>query len=112
LEVSSFLRAGENTIALRIDNRLKVVDPCYNSHSLTDHTQTNWNGIVGEIKLQASGKISFENIAVFPDVKSKIVEICTTVNNSLNKKQKVNLPLMHSLKVREIEPEKNRGNLS
>ena len=46
-EVSRFLSAGRHTITIRIDNRLTDVNVGPDSHSVTDHTQGNWNGIVG-----------------------------------------------------------------
>ena len=79
--ISEYIEAGENKIAIRIDNRTKDVDPGHNSHSITDHTQSNWNGIVGEISLAAKNKVYFENIEVFPDVDAKTVEIRATVMN-------------------------------
>jgi len=79
--ITSSIKPGENIIALRIDNRIKEVDPGINSHSITDHTQTNWNGIVGDILMEAAAKISFENINVFPDIDNKKVEIEAEIIN-------------------------------
>ena len=81
-DVSNFLEPGENTLAIRIDNRTKEVDPGHNSHSITDHTQSNWNGIVGELSLKASGKVYFDNVEVFPDVDTKTAEVRVTVMNT------------------------------
>ncbi|RIJ50600.1 beta-galactosidase [Maribellus luteus] len=89
--VTSFLKAGENTLAIRIDNRVKEVDPGIDSHSITDHTQSNWNGIVGDLSLNASGKIFFDNVAVFPDVENKLLHIKATVVNTLKEPQTANL---------------------
>ena len=55
-DISSYLKAGENVVIVRIDNRIKDIDVGINSHSITDHTQSNWNGIVGEISLRATRK--------------------------------------------------------
>ncbi|MFZ1769544.1 MAG: sugar-binding domain-containing protein, partial [Caldilinea sp.] len=44
--------AGEHRLTIRIDNRM-IVDVGPNAHSMTDHTQSNWNGIVGRIELAA-----------------------------------------------------------
>lgn len=81
-DISENLEAGVNTIAIRIDNRIKEVDPGINSHSITDHTQSNWNGIVGEISLVSKAKIFFENLDIFPDTEAKTVEIRATVMNT------------------------------
>ena len=61
-EITDFVKAGENRISVCIDNRTEKVDVGINSHSITDHTQTNWNGIVGDISLEAKGNIHFENL--------------------------------------------------
>ncbi|MBW2621572.1 MAG: beta galactosidase jelly roll domain-containing protein [Deltaproteobacteria bacterium] len=88
-DVSPFLKEGENVLTVRIDNRTKDIDVGENSHSISDHTQSNWNGIVGDISLSAAGKITFENVEIFPDITSKAVEIRATVNNSLGEAQTV-----------------------
>ena len=51
---TKFLSPGKHIISIRIDNRLKDMNVGPDSHSVTDHTQGNWNGIVGEILLKAS----------------------------------------------------------
>jgi len=96
--VSPYLKVGENTLTIRIDNRIKDIDVGVNSHSITDHTQTNWNGIVGDISLNATGKIIFEDVAVFPDIKRKVIEIRTTVDNLLPKEQTANFTAYARLK--------------
>jgi hypothetical protein len=87
--VSPFIKAGENILTVRIDNRTKDIDVGENSHSISDHTQSNWNGIVGEISLNVTGKITFENVEIFTDISSKTAEIRATVNNTLADKQTV-----------------------
>lgn len=96
--VSPHLRVGENTLTIRIDNRIKDIDVGVNSHSITDHTQTNWNGIVGDISLNATGKIRFENVEIFPEINSKTIEIRATVNNALPKERIVTFTAYARLK--------------
>lgn len=85
--ISDYLYVGENTLTIRIDNRTKDVDVGWNSHSISDHTQSNWNGIVGDISIEVADAVYFENVRIFPDVKTKSIEIKAEVNNSsLNKK--------------------------
>lgn len=45
------LTPGKHVLTIRVDNRM-VVDVGENSHSVSDHTQGNWNGIVGRIELR------------------------------------------------------------
>lgn len=96
--VSPHLKVGENTLTIRIDNRIKDIDVGVNSHSITDHTQTNWNGIVGDISLNATGKILFENVEIFPEINSKTIEIKATVNNTLPKEQTATFTVYAQLK--------------
>lgn len=70
-DISGFLKRGKNQITLCIDNRTKDIDVGKDSHSITDQTQGNWNGIVGRMELQSMPKTFIEDIQVFPDVKNK-----------------------------------------
>ena len=50
-DLGTALAPGKHRLTIRVDNRL-VVDVGVNSHCVTDHTQGNWNGIVGAIELR------------------------------------------------------------
>mgnify|MGYP000562137008 FL=1 len=58
-------------ITIRIDNRIKEINVGPDSHSITDQTQGNWNGIVGRIELQATPKVHFEDIQIYPDLSNQ-----------------------------------------
>lgn len=59
------LEAGPHALALRVDNRILYnVGP--NSHSVSDHTQTNWNGVVGEIALRALPPVAISRFVLSP----------------------------------------------
>jgi hypothetical protein len=97
-EISSYVKPGENSITICVDNRTKTVDVGHDSHSISDHTQTNWNGIVGDISLQTKGIIYFENVEVFPDVQRKSVEIRATIFNSETEDKEIKIPVYAKLK--------------
>ncbi len=59
------LAPGKHRLTIRVDNRL-VVDVGENSHSVSDHMQGNWNGIVGRIQLQAKPRIWISHQRIFP----------------------------------------------
>ena len=82
---------GQHTLTIRIDNRIKDIDPGANSHALTDHTQTNWNGIVGKIALEARALVNIEDIKTFPDVEGKQVTVKMSIRNSTGEKQDCNI---------------------
>ena len=69
-DLTGFLSPGRHILTVRVDNRVKI-GVGLNAHSVSDHTQTNWNGIVGEMKLVAKDLIGIDDIQVFPDVKRK-----------------------------------------
>lgn len=71
---------GKHTITLRIDNRIKDINVGQDSHSLTDHTQGNWNGVVGKITLTKVSDTYFNDIQVYPDLKNKVAHIKLSVN--------------------------------
>ncbi|MCD6287708.1 MAG: glycoside hydrolase, partial [Candidatus Hydrogenedentes bacterium] len=69
-DVSNAIRTGENDIVIRVENGM-VINVGPNSHSVSDHTQSNWNGIVGEIKLVAQPVVWIEDVQVFGDARGK-----------------------------------------
>lgn len=81
LELGS-VEPGPHRLTVRVDNRLHI-DVGVNSHSVSDHTQTNWNGIVGAIRLQAEPReVRLEDVQVHPDVKRKTAKIVVAYVNT------------------------------
>jgi len=83
-DLTSYLKPGKNTLSVRVDNRIKDIDVGKDSHSITDQTQGNWNGIVGKIELRSTPKSHIDDIRVFPDVKNKkaLVKLVLRGNSS------------------------------
>jgi len=84
-DLTGNLKPGKHRLTVRIDNRLKSMDVGTNSHSVTDHTQGNWNGMVGELQLQARPLLYFNDIQVFPDLKRKMALVKIKVSNQNGK---------------------------
>lgn len=59
---------GRHTLTLRVDNRLAPVNVGPLSHSVTDHTQGNWNGVVGKLEVRHLTENRIEKIDVHPKV--------------------------------------------
>lgn len=72
---------GKHTLTLRIDNRIKDIDPGENSHSISDHTQGNWNGVVGDMYLQVRPKVNIARTIIYPDISDKSVRVKTILRN-------------------------------
>jgi hypothetical protein len=84
-DLSKVLTPGTHTISLLIDNRIKDIDPGADAHSVTDNTQTNWNGIIGEMKLTARPPVYISDVQLFPDIDKKIVTAKISINNLTGK---------------------------
>lgn len=79
-DLSEALTPGLHRISIRIDNRVRL-DVGRNAHSVTDHTQTNWHGIVGRIELQAADPVWIDGMRIFPDVGRRRFRVEGTVRN-------------------------------
>ncbi len=80
-DVTKFLSPGKHTITIRIDNSLKDQNVGPDSHSVTDHTQGNWNGIVGEMFLKATDLVFIDDVQVYTDIKNKQGKVEVTIIN-------------------------------
>jgi len=72
--LGELLTPGEHVLTIRVDNRM-IVDVGINAHSISDHTQSNWNGIVGDLKLKAKPLAWVEEVQVHPDLENKAVKV-------------------------------------
>ena len=81
-DLSKALTPGNHKLSVRIDNRIKDINVGINSHSITDHTQTNWNGMIGELFIAMRPAIYIENIQLYPDIKNKNVLVKVKINNT------------------------------
>jgi hypothetical protein len=75
------LAPGPHALTVRVDNRL-VIDVGRDSHSVSDHTQGNWNGIVGRIELRATAPVWIDDLQVYPEFASKTVSIRGRIGNT------------------------------
>jgi len=81
-DLTASLTPGKHVITIRIDNRIKAVNVGPDSHSLTDHTQGNWNGVIGKIALEATPLMHVENVQVYPDVANKKAVVVVKVKGA------------------------------
>lgn len=79
------LTPGKHLLTLRIDNRLEPVNVGPLSHSVTDHTQGNWNGVVGKIELRARSMSRIGNVKVYPAADGKVAIVASgLIEDGLN----------------------------
>jgi len=77
--ITDLLEPGRNRICIRIDNRM-IIPVGVNSHSVSDHTQSNWNGIVGNIRLEASSPVLIQEVQIYPDISTRTARVAVTLN--------------------------------
>ena len=97
-DLTNRLTPGKHRFTLCIDNRVRAIDPGLNSHSISDHTQTNWNGVVGNLILKARPLVNIKNIQVYPDIEHKKFTARIRVMNSAK------IPMIATLKLSVTGP--------
>lgn len=102
---TNVLTPGSHQITVRIDNRIKNFDVGQNSHSISDHTQSNWNGMVGKLALTALSPLYVQDVQLYPDIKSKEVLAKITIGNSTGKPAKASLHLSAGEKLKSLSKE-------
>jgi hypothetical protein len=66
-DVSALLKSGQaNRIVLCVNNDPKLV-PVAGSHAYSPDTQTNWNGVIGKMRLEAKNPLHIDSVRVTPD---------------------------------------------
>ncbi|HWB94152.1 MAG TPA: hypothetical protein VG605_20000 [Puia sp.] len=80
-DLTGLLTPGRHTLTLRIDNRIKAINVGPDSHSLTDQTQGNWNGVVGKMLLTARAATWVDDVQVFPDLAHKVAHVHVMVRS-------------------------------
>ena len=81
-DLSAGLAPGRHRITLCIDNSY-LIDVGRNAHSVTDHTQTNWNGVVGRIELRASDPVWIDAVRV--TASGGVLSMAATIGNGTGK---------------------------
>ncbi|KAA2243318.1 beta-galactosidase [Chitinophaga agrisoli] len=87
------LAPGQHTLSIRVDNRVKDIDVGPNSHSISDHTQGNWNGLAGRLLLKAKNDVYISDVQLYPDIAAKNVTALITVRNNSGKPVAANVSL-------------------
>lgn len=70
----SGLTPGRHLLTLRIDNRT-IIDVGPNAHSVSDHTQGNWNGVIGTLSLTALPQVQIAHVRTLPDLAGRSIRL-------------------------------------
>jgi len=76
--------AGNYQITICVDNRIKEINVGQNAHSVSDHTQSNWNGIVGKLCLKRNNPSMWvDELQFFPDLKQNKDRVKLTISSPM-----------------------------
>ena len=79
-QLGKTLSPGLHRLTIRIDNRVKDFDVGKNSHSISDHTQTNWNGMIGQLYIKTRPELYISDVQLYPlETALNIMSRCSTM---------------------------------
>ena len=96
--LTSFMSPGKHLLTIVIDNSnkypfinvagSKYPDPINQdmAHAYTNHTQIKWNGIIGDILLEASEPNTLKNLQIFPDIDNNALKVSFVQAKPISKK--------------------------
>ena len=83
-DLGTGLSPGRHRLTIRVDNRM-IVDVGADAHSISDETQTCWNGIVGRLELSATSPVWIRDVQVYPNVAKRSALVRVRVGNATGK---------------------------
>lgn len=80
--ISKYITPGRHKLTLLVDNGAgSVPDEIKGSNAWTDNTQTNWNGIIGDMYIEAAPTISVQSVQVFPNLDNNTATVHLRIRN-------------------------------
>lgn len=78
-DLSAALTPGDHALTICVDNaNLPPVGP---AHAVDERTQTNWNGIIGRLELEAREPIRIDDLQLYPDIANRSVTVEAVIGN-------------------------------
>lgn len=91
-DLTAALTPGLHTLTVCVDNRLKYPMDQWN-HGTTEYTQTNWNGMVGDLKVEVYDPARITALRTYPDLQQQAVRLKIDLDNATGKARKGRLQL-------------------
>ena len=73
-DINSTIGSGEHTLTICVDNNYHV-RVGEDAHSVTDHTQTNWNGVIGKMSIEALNTYRIDSLRVKPEYDNQQIKL-------------------------------------
>ncbi len=80
-DLGTGLAPGRHRLSIRVDNRL-LVDVGARAHSVSDETQGNWNGLIGNLTLSSTGPVWIDDVQAYPDIAKKTARVNVRFGNA------------------------------
>ena len=88
--LDGYLTPGRHTLTIMVDNGSRLPGQLYaSSHALTEDTQTNWNGIIGDISLITLEPLWASVANITPNIKESKAHLQLYICGELNPKAKI-----------------------
>jgi len=81
------LKPGTHTLSIRIDNKVRDINPGLDAHSISDNTQSNWNGVTGIITLEERPLTFISSVKITPDINTKLITVEVLVQSQSEQEQ-------------------------
>lgn len=79
-DLTGLATPGRHTLTILVNNDPALV-PVEGSHAYSENTQTNWNGILGAFRLEASNPLRIRAVRVFPEVEARRARVEVRIQN-------------------------------
>ncbi|MFH0944789.1 MAG: discoidin domain-containing protein [Planctomycetota bacterium] len=84
---------GEHLLTICVDNRM-IHDIGIYGHSYGPETQSRWNGVVGEMRLEAVDAVSIERLDLFPAADARSAGVRLHIRNRADSSRRLGLRLL------------------
>ena len=94
-DLTGILTPGKHVLTIEVDNSKNAVPEqiLTNSHACTEDTQTNWNGILGMIYLEALPQLYIEDMTIETSAAEKSFTVTVTMNGEVQGNDELQLIL-------------------
>lgn len=93
-DITPYVNNNKHKVTIMVDN---TSYPTKGGHMTSPDTQTNWNGITGEISIKITNKTRLSNVKFYPNIEDKSVIVRGNILG--NKIEKVSLTAFDEIKV-------------
>jgi hypothetical protein len=117
--LSKHMSPGKHLLTILVNNNDSAVPAgVTGSHAWTEHTQSNWNGIIGKLCLEAFDQVHIETVQVYPDIVLRKITVKVKISNPDGNVEKMsvilkadawNTKLKHSVPSKSIQVKVKKG---